>query len=231
MYINPIFNGVFFLFPILFQLVTAFIFVIVLARILKLFSKRRTTTYNQIKESLAKNREYATQVKRPLSGRQTVPSDHHPLLAGLDRLPNDDYKSLTKVMVEDNYGVSQIDGVVFSKYGIFVIVAFDEPGNVHGSEYADSWTVERRKEEKRLRNPIKVAFEQIDNLERITKAPNHYFLPVVVYGRGTNMELVTGTKVLRDNELANWIISNDREYIDSAELSNYYNLIKNARMR
>ncbi len=231
MYINPIFNGGFFLIPILFQLVSAFFFVIILGRILKLFSNRKSGDFTKIKESLAKTREYANMTKRPSSYSQTTIGNHHPLLGGLNQLPGSDYRILTDLKLEDKYGVSQLDGVVFSKSGIFVIVAFDQSGTVQGSEYADSWSVESRHEQTRMRNPIKVAYDQIDNLERITNAPNHYFMPVVVYGRGANMQVETGSKVLRDSELAAWIKSNDREYIDSGELSELYNQINNASLR
>ena len=57
----------------------------------------------------------------------------------LNKLPNE-YKVLNNIMVKDERGTHQIDHLVISKYGIFVIEMKNYFGTIYGSEYNHKWT-------------------------------------------------------------------------------------------
>lgn len=66
----------------------------------------------------------------------------------LSKLPHEDYVILNDIMVETERGTSQIDHVVVSPYGIFVIETKNFSGWIHGSESSEYWvqTIYRKKQ-------------------------------------------------------------------------------------
>ncbi len=58
----------------------------------------------------------------------------------LFRLPAVDYKILNDVMLRTEYGTTQMDHVVVSCYGIFVIETKNYAGWIIGGENAEQWT-------------------------------------------------------------------------------------------
>lgn len=58
----------------------------------------------------------------------------------LKRLPEDRYKVINNLLINNNGFTSQIDHVVISVYGIFVIETKAYKGWIYGSESSDYWT-------------------------------------------------------------------------------------------
>ena len=58
----------------------------------------------------------------------------------LATLPNSDYIILNDVMLPTEKGSTQIDHIVVSLYGIFVIETKNYKGWITGSSYAEQWT-------------------------------------------------------------------------------------------
>lgn len=65
----------------------------------------------------------------------------HAVARILKRLPRDRYFTINDLMIKKRNGhTSQIDHVVVSPYGIFVIETKNITGHVYGSEFAPQWT-------------------------------------------------------------------------------------------
>lgn len=73
----------------------------------------------------------------------------------LARLPNADYSVFNDVMLNIDGYTSQIDHVVVSKYGIFVIETKNYTGWVYGSENSEKWTQNIFGNKYELPNPVK----------------------------------------------------------------------------
>ena len=58
----------------------------------------------------------------------------------LKKLSKKEYIVLNDIMLADENGTHQIDHLVISKYGIFVIEMKNYYGLITGDEYKDSWT-------------------------------------------------------------------------------------------
>lgn len=87
----------------------------------------------------------------------------------LDWLPSDEYITLNDLMLK-NYGhTTQIDHVVVSLYGIFVIETKNYKGIITGGEYTDTWTQHLYKEKNTLFNPIRQNKGHIAAIKRILK--------------------------------------------------------------
>jgi len=58
----------------------------------------------------------------------------------LKRLPGKDFKVFNDVLLSTRYGSTQIDHIVISIYGIFVIETKNYRGWIHGNEKSEYWT-------------------------------------------------------------------------------------------
>ena len=58
----------------------------------------------------------------------------------LAMLNKDEYKVINDVMLNTEHGTSQIDHIVLSLYGIFVIETKNYKGWITGSEFSEQWT-------------------------------------------------------------------------------------------
>ena len=58
----------------------------------------------------------------------------------LKRLRGEEFKVFNDVLLSTRYGSSQIDHIVISIYGIFVIETKNYSGWIHGNEKSEYWT-------------------------------------------------------------------------------------------
>ena len=73
----------------------------------------------------------------------------------LSTLDNTKYKVINNLMIRTERGTTQIDHVVISIYGIFVIETKNYKGLIFGSENDENWTQVIYKNKGKFRNPIK----------------------------------------------------------------------------
>lgn len=73
----------------------------------------------------------------------------------LKRLPEEEYKVINDLMLPTSYGTTQIDHVVVSRYGIFVIETKNYKGYVYGGENAEYWTQNIWGNKYSMPNPIR----------------------------------------------------------------------------
>ena len=71
----------------------------------------------------------------------------------LKQLPEKEYIVLNDIMLEDENGTHQIDHLVISKYGIFVIEMKNYYGLIIGDEYKNNWTQYLGKKKSDFKNP------------------------------------------------------------------------------
>ena len=72
----------------------------------------------------------------------------------LKRLAEEEYKVINDLMLPTSYGTTQIDHVVVSRYGIFVIETKNYKGNIYGSKNAERWVQYTRHNQYSMLNPI-----------------------------------------------------------------------------
>lgn len=73
----------------------------------------------------------------------------------LSGLPKQQYRVVNNVMLGTEYGTTQIDHVVVSVYGIFVIETKNYKGWITGSEFGDYWTKNMYGKKYKFQNPLK----------------------------------------------------------------------------
>lgn len=87
----------------------------------------------------------------------------------LDHLPKDQYRVLNNVTIPTPKGSSQIDHLVVSVYGIFVIETKNYDGWIYGGEHAEYWTQNIYGNKYQLYNPILQNAGHVRALRRVLK--------------------------------------------------------------
>ena len=153
------------------------------------------------------------------------------LLASLDE---SEYKVLNDILLRTKDGkTSQIDHIVVSVYGLFVIETKNYSGWVFGSEKAEHWTQVLYKERHSFRNPVKQNFSHIFALkDLLAEYDNVRYLPVVVFSGSAELkDIQADMPVVYDGQLLNFISSNSvNRYLDDEEVEEIVGLILGANI-
>jgi hypothetical protein len=91
----------------------------------------------------------------------------------------DDYTLLSGVVVPALRGMSRIDHVIVSPYGIFVLTVQNEPGRVRGKMNDEMWEIKYGRQKGTLYNPLWENRKWVNALEK--HLGSNPFIPVVVF--------------------------------------------------
>ena len=147
----------------------------------------------------------------------------------LRKLPGKEYVVFNNLMLKTKRGSSQIDHVVVSIYGIYVIETKHYKGWIHGHEKSQNWTQTIYKKKTKFRNPIKQNWSHIYALKEVlSDFKNIRYHNIVVFTGGGKLKNITSnTPVIYRNKL-NRTIKLSRESVSlDAEQVNAITLIFN----
>lgn len=106
--------------------------------------------------------------------------------ARLKALPKSDYTVFNDLLIQRGEYSSQIDHVVVSKYGVFVIETKNYKGMVYGGEYSEHWTQNIWGNKYKLYNPILQNQGHVKALKAYLGVRNFPFISVITFSsRGT----------------------------------------------
>lgn len=102
---------------------------------------------------------------------------------GLSRLPKDIYKRFDNVYVPgEEGGVTEIDHVIVSRFGIFVVETKNYDGYLYGTENDRRWTQSFNKHAKvKIGNPLRQNEGHISYLMKFLNMPKNKFYSVVCF--------------------------------------------------
>ena len=146
----------------------------------------------------------------------------------LKKLPKDKYVVLNDIMIKDEKGTHQIDHLVISEFGIFVIEMKNYYGLIKGKEYDNKWCQYLGKNKSYFINPIHQNFGHIKSLSNLLKLDDKCFVSIICFSNQAKVDvksngIVTQVDYLKSEilkykellvendikELANIIISNN----------------------
>lgn len=97
----------------------------------------------------------------------------------LKKLSKNKYTILNDIMLKTRNGTHQIDHIVISQYGIFVIETKNFYGLILGDEYKDKWTQHLGKNKYYFNNPIHQNYGHIKALEEILQLDEDKFVSII----------------------------------------------------
>lgn len=134
-------------------------------------------------------------------------------------LPEDKYKILNDIMLKTDYGTTQIDHIVVSVYGIFVIETKNYKGWITGDEFSEYWTKNMYKRKYQFRNPLKQNYAHVMALKSILNLSENFFIPIVAFSGNADIKVNTRKPVVYINEIYQAISSYQQEKLRVDDLN------------
>lgn len=107
----------------------------------------------------------------------------------LNWLPKDKYLVLNDIMLKkENEDTTQIDHIVLSKYGIFVIETKNYKGWIYGNDYSNKWTQNLFGYKSKFLNPIIQNYGHVKTLEKLLNIEENKFIPIVVFSSSSTLK-------------------------------------------
>lgn len=109
----------------------------------------------------------------------------------LRKLNKKKYKTFNDVYIKINGRSTQIDHLVISIYGIFVIETKNYKGWIHGSENSEYWTQSFYKKKTKFRNPIKQNWAHIYFLKNVLSNFRQVkYHPIIVFAGTAKLKTI-----------------------------------------
>ena len=158
----------------------------------------------------------------------------------LDWLPKE-YIILNDIMLPTQYGTTQIDHIVVSPYGIFVIETKNYKGWIFGHENSEEWKQSlwgKKKfwgwssEQHKFRNPIRQNQAHTRAIKRITSEVGEFqIIPIVVFSDKADLKITTPNHIVVNwSSLRSAIKQYDTPCIPDDDIKNIINKINSVNI-
>lgn len=138
---------------------------------------------------------------------------------------SDEYLVINDIMIKTKDGSThQIDHVVISKYGIFVIETKQYNGYIKGNDYDKRWLIKNGKKKIYVNNPLHQNYGHVKSLEEILNLPEEKFISLVCIPSRATVS-VKSNNVTRIYDLINKITSYKEDIIENP--NEIYEIINN----
>ncbi|MHA2766746.1 NERD domain-containing protein [Vibrio harveyi] len=99
----------------------------------------------------------------------------------LSKLPESDYTLIKDVTLPTNDGTTQVDHIVVSRYGIFVVETKNMKGWIFGSVRQKQWTQKIYRHSSKFQNPLHQNYKHIKALETLLGCSEEHLHSVIVF--------------------------------------------------
>jgi len=141
----------------------------------------------------------------------------------LSRLDPEKYKVINNIMLQIGSRTTQIDHVVVSNYGIFVIETKNYKGWIIGNEYDDNWTQVIYKTKNKLHNPIKQNYGHIKALKEVlSEYTDVNYISIVAFTTKADLKVKTSTDVVYTVNLPKTIRKYNTQNISDSDKEKIY---------
>ncbi len=141
----------------------------------------------------------------------------------LSRLDPDKYKVINNIMLQTGSKTTQIDHIVVSNYGIFVIETKNYKGWILGNEYDDYWTQVIYKRKEKLRNPIKQNYGHIQALKQaLDEYDSINYVSIITFTTQADLKVKTKTEVVYTINLSKTINEYNKKTISNSDKEKIY---------
>jgi len=138
------------------------------------------------------------------------------------------YRTLNDVILHSASGTTQIDHIVFSRYGIFVIETKNIKGWIFGAATDPKWTQSLYRKTFTFQNPLHQNFRHIKVLEELLGLPVSRFHSVVCFvSKRCTFKTAMPPNVIH-GEPASYIRSRTLELLSEAEVGRAFDTVASA---
>lgn len=143
----------------------------------------------------------------------------------LKKLP-EDYKIVNDIFIKNDGWSSQIDHIIISKFGIFVIETKTYKGWIYGKEKQKQWTQNLYGKKYYFQNPLHQNYGHIQNLKKIKGLEEIDFISLILFsGEATLKNEINN--VIYFSKAKKWISSYQKIIYNDKQVDFIYNTILN----
>ena len=132
----------------------------------------------------------------------------------LEKLPKDKYIILNDIMIKDEHGTHQIDYLVLSHFGIFVIEMKNYYGLIKGKEFDNKWCQLLGKTKNYFVNPLHQNYGHIKSLSNLLKLDDKYFISIICFSNQAKIDVKSNSTVTQVDYLKNDILKYKELLVD-----------------
>ena len=146
-------------------------------------------------------------------------------------LDKDTYHLLKNVTLPAGEGTTQIDQVIVSRYGIFVVETKNMTGMIFGREKEPYWTQKvYRGPTRKFQNPLRQNYKHTATLGEALGIPAEKVFSVVVFAGDARFKTEMPSNVVQDGEIIRFIKSKTEEVFSKAEVAQVLAAIEERRV-
>lgn len=144
-------------------------------------------------------------------------------------LDKNTYKLLKNITLPTADGSTQIDHIIVSKYGIFVVETKNYNGWIYGDEKQKTWTQVIYKKKSKFQNPLHQNYKHIKTLEQLLNIPEENFHSVIVFMGECTFKTPMPKNIVYPLEYINFIKSKTVHILTENEVNNIVSTIEEGR--
>ena len=146
------------------------------------------------------------------------------------RLNKQEYHLLKDITLPTENGTTQIDHIVISEFGIFVIETKNMKGWIFGGEHQKTWTQKIYKQSRRFQNPLYQNYKHVKTIESILDIdPDKIFSVIVFVGKST-FKTEMPINVTYPSGLIHFIESKTHKVLSQNEVERVISMIKSGKL-
>ncbi len=144
-------------------------------------------------------------------------------------LDKNTYHLLKDVTIPTEDGTTQIDHILISKYGVFVIETKNLKGWIFGSATQKKWTQKIYKHTNTFQNPLQQNYKHIKELSKLLNISENKFHSIIVFIGESSFKTPMPDNVL-DRGYTKYIKSQDSVCLSDIEVNNIIGLIDSKKL-
>lgn len=138
----------------------------------------------------------------------------------LKGLPEGQYRAFHDILLETERGKTQIDHILVSRFGVFVIETKTYKGWIFGSEGDKYWTQQIYRSKRRFYNPLRQNFAHVKAVEALLSSiPDIHIIPIVAFSGECDLKVnVQKAQVVYFSQIKRTVLSYTEQTLDDAAM-------------
>lgn len=145
-------------------------------------------------------------------------------------LPKKQYHLIKNVTLPTEDGTTQVDHILVSKFGIFVIETKNMKGWIFGSENQKDWTQQIYKHSNKFQNPLRQNYKHLKTLESYLNINQNALFSVIVFIGDSTFKSEMPENVTYAAGCIRYIKSKNTELFTDTQVEEIISTIENARL-
>ena len=146
-------------------------------------------------------------------------------------LPKENYHLIKNVTLPTEDGTTQIDHIVVSKYGVFVVETKNMKGWIFGNPNQKQWTQKIFKHTNKFQNPLHQNYKHTKTIESSLNVNSESIFSVVVFIGDSTFKTKMPENVTYAGGCIRYIKSHNHEFFSESEVSKLIEQINSGRLQ